>query len=158
MLGRMYEDEICSAARALEVIGERWSLLILRNAMFGSMTRYSEFQRDLKIAPNVLAKRLADFVDAGIFQLHQEKSNGHAEYQLTEKGLDLKPVILALTEWGDRWAAPDGHPVTYRHRHCGGQVELRSMCTECGKTLTQQDIEADVADWVLERKYGHTVQ
>lgn len=147
----MYEGEICSAARALEVVGERWSLLILRNAMFAGMTRYSEFQRGLKIAPNVLAKRLSDLVDAGIFELYQGK---RGEYRLTDKGLDLKPVILALTEWGDKWAAPDGPPVTYRHRTCGGHVALHAVCAECHRDLAPSDVEADVADWVIERKYG----
>lgn len=147
----MYDGEICSAARALEVVGERWSLLILRNAMFAGMTRYSEFQRGLKIAPNVLAKRLSDLVDAGIFELYQGK---RGEYRLTDKGLDLKPVILALSEWGDKWAAPDGPPVTYRHHDCGGRVALHAVCADCGRDVAMPDVEADVADWVIERKYG----
>lgn len=152
MLGRMYEGEICSAARALEVVGERWSLLIVRNALFAGMSRYSEFQRALKIAPNVLAKRLADLVEAGILQQEQGESGSRAEYRPTEKGRDFAPVIVALSEWGDRWAAPDGPPVTYRHRGCGGRTALHAVCADCGETLAPEGIEADVADWVRERK------
>src|SRR4051794_25667494 len=99
MLGRLYEGQICSAARTLEIVGERWSLLIIRNAMFAGATRFTDFQRSLGIAPNILTKRLADFVEAGIFELRPGDA-GHAEYQLTGKGLDLQPVIVALTAWG----------------------------------------------------------
>jgi len=69
MLGRRYEGENCSAARTLELVGERWSLLIVRNAMFAGMTRFTEFQRSLGVAPNILTKRLAEFVEAGLFEL-----------------------------------------------------------------------------------------
>ncbi len=153
MLGRLYEGEFCSAARALEDVGERWSLLILRNAMFAGMTRFTEFQRGLRIAPNILAKRLAEFVDAGLFERRDD------QYLLTEKGLDLKPVTLALTAWGDRWAlADEGRPVTYLHTGCGGEVALRTECTDCGRTLSETDVEASVAPWVMERKYGSAIR
>src|SRR4051794_18694056 len=115
MLGRTYEKEICSAARALEIAGERWSLLILRNAMFAGITRFSDFQRSLNIAPNILASRLENFVIEGIFT----KSKAE-DYHLTPKGLDFKPVIIALREWGDRWAAPEGPPAEVLHEGCGG--------------------------------------
>lgn len=132
MLGRTYENQDCSAARALEVVGERWSLLIIRDAMFGGITRFSDFQRDLGVAPNVLASRLDGFVAAGLMVLsHNSDRYGHAEYVLTEKGLDLQPVIIALTAWGDRWAAPDGPPIVYAHHGCGGRVGLRLSCESC---------------------------
>src|SRR6185436_10595948 len=102
MLGRDYDREVCSAARALEIAGERWSLLILRNAAFAGMTRFTDFQASLGLAPNVLTARLAYFVEAGLMTT-SPGANGHAESHLTEKGLDFKPVIIALTEWGDRW-------------------------------------------------------
>src|SRR5690242_7037611 len=100
MLGRRYEGQICSAAWTLEIVGERWSLLILRNAMFTGMTRFSQFQHSLGVAPNILAKRLTEFVEAGLFELRPGEGGRHAEYLLTAKGLDLKPVIVALSEWG----------------------------------------------------------
>jgi DNA-binding HxlR family transcriptional regulator len=144
MLGRLYEGQICSAARTLEIVGERWSLLIIRNAMFAGATRFTDFQRSLGIAPNILTKRLADFVEAGIFELPPGDA-GHAEYQLTGKGLDLQPVIVALTAWGDRWAAPDGPPVTYEHAHCGGRVALKMECKRCGKRPPATGVQARLA-------------
>src|SRR5436853_4785015 len=101
MLGHLYENQDCSAARTLELVGERWSLLILRDAMFRRYTRFSQFERSLEVAPNILAKRLGSLVEAGIFEARPER-----EYRLTEKGLDLKPVIIALTAWGDKWVGP----------------------------------------------------
>jgi len=145
MLGRLYEGQVCSAARTLELVGERWSLLIIRNAMFAGMTRFGEFQRSLGIAPNVLSKRLDDFVAAGIFMQQPAGSGGHAEYVLTTMGLDLQPVIVALTEWGDRWAAPDRPPVTYQHDSCGGHVKLQMDCTRCGQHPASAEVRAHVA-------------
>ena len=150
MLGRSYEGQICSAARTLELVGERWSLLIVRNAMFAGMTRFMEFQRSLGVAPNILAKRLADFVAAGIFELRQDAAGGHADYVLTAKGLDLQPVIVALTEWGDRHAAPDGPPVAFEHRGCGGPVALKLECTSCCERPAPADVAARVDPRVRE--------
>ena len=150
MLGYLYEGEVCSAARTLEVVGERWSLLILRNAMFARMTRFTEFQRSLGIAPNVLAKRLGSFVDAGLLELGAD-----GDYVLTDKGLALKPVIVALTEWGDRWAPDEmGRPVVYRHEDCQGEVSVAMTCADCGEHAPPSQVTADVAPWVIERKYG----
>ena len=135
MLGRTYDRENCSAARALEVVGERWSLLIIRQAMFAGATRFTEFQRSLGIAPNILSSRLDRFVEAGIMRTRSSRGDQESgEYVLTGKGLDLQPVILALTEWGDRWSAPDGPPVFYQHEGCGGRVRTHPRCDECDTT------------------------
>jgi DNA-binding HxlR family transcriptional regulator len=139
MLGRTYDREVCSAARALEIAGERWSLLILRNAMFAGMTRFTEFQQGLEIAPNVLAARLEHFVASGIM-VRSDGMDGYQTYHLTEKGLDFKPAIIALTEWGDRYAAPEGPPIVYLHEGCGGQVRHALHCTECGGTPSLDQI------------------
>ncbi len=141
MLGRTYENEVCSAARALELVGERWSLLILRDAAFGGMTRFTDFQKSLDIAPNVLAARLAHFVDNGIMATSDE-GEGRQTYHPTKKGLDFKPVIVALTEWGDTWAAPDGAPIVYEHEGCGGRVRQRMKCKKCGERLQARDVVA----------------
>lgn len=135
MLGRGYEDQNCSAARALEVVGERWSILILRDALFRGITQFSDFQRSLGIATNVLAKRLDGFVSEGLL----EKSDGDGTYRPTERALDFKPVIMALTAWGDRWATPGGPPVTFRHQGCGGEVRLALACSACGTEPTLSD-------------------
>jgi DNA-binding HxlR family transcriptional regulator len=141
MLGRTYDKQVCSAARALEIAGERWSLLILRNAMFAGMTRFTEFQKSLEIAPNILATRLEHFVQAGLMTTSAE-AGGHQTYHLTKKGLDFKPVIIALTEWGDRWAAPDGAPIVYEHEGCGGRVSHELYCKECEERARPQEIRA----------------
>lgn len=141
MLGRTYDREVCSAARALETAGERWSLLILRNAMFAGMTRFTEFQASLGIAPNVLAARLERFVEDGLMTT-TPAATGYAEYRLTPKGLDFEPVIVALTEWGDRWAAPDGAPIAYEHAGCGGAVHVELRCDGCGDAVPVSDVLA----------------
>ena len=141
MLGRTYDREVCSAARALEIAGERWSLLILRNAAFAGMTRFTDFQKSLDMAPNVLAARLGHFVETGLMTM-SPGSEGYPTYHLTKKGLDFKPVIVALTEWGDRWAAPDGPPIVYEHEECGGRVRHSLYCTRCAETPRPQDVTA----------------
>lgn len=136
MLGRTYDRENCSAARTLEVVGERWSLLILRDAMFAGSTRFTEFQRKLGIAPNILSSRLEWFVTAGLMRT-RPLTDEHAthEYVLTDQGLDLQGVVIALTEWGDRWAAPEGPPIIYQHEACGGQIHQHLSCADCGGAL-----------------------
>lgn len=123
MLGRTYPGQECSAARALEVVGERWTLLILRDAMFRGHVRYSQFAASLGIATNVLAKRLDGLVAAGLMEARTTGPRAdHREYHLTEQGLDLKPVVVALTEWGDRWLGPG--PVEFRDGADGARVRL----------------------------------
>ena len=124
MLGRLYENQECSAARALELVGERWSLLILRDAMFRKYTRFLQFQKSLGIATNILAKRLEDFVAAGLMEHRQPGVSGEqADYLLTQKGLELKPVVMALTAWGDKWVRPG--PIVFRNGSDGQPVELQ---------------------------------
>lgn len=132
MLGRTYDAQNCSAARALESVGERWSLLIIRDAVFRGMTRFSEFQRSLGIAPNVLASRLAWFVESGLMNV--ERISGDSDlsnYLLTEKGRELGSVVIALTAWGDKWAAPMGPPVQYQHQKCEKPVHQVVICDAC---------------------------
>lgn len=143
MLGRTYDRENCSAARALEIVGERWSLLIIRNAMFGGMTRFSEFQRGLGIAPNILTRRLEWFVEAGLMRTRPLGGDHETHgYVLTTKGLDLQPVIIALTAWGDRWAAPQGQPIIYEHEGCGGRIHQHLDCEDCGAAPAPTEVVA----------------
>jgi len=141
MLGRTYESQNCSAARALELVGERWSLLIVRDALFRGTTRFSDFQRTLGLARNILAARLDRFVEAGLME--RRAGSPHHEYVLTDKGRDLQPVIIALTHWGDRWAAPDGPPILYRHADCGGSVQQQTVCGRCGAHLAGDEVRAE---------------
>jgi DNA-binding HxlR family transcriptional regulator len=144
MLGRLYENQDCSAARTLELVGERWSLLILRDAMFRRFTRFSQFQKSLGIATNVLAKRLDGFVAAGLLERTLSTSSGEpGEYLLTQKGLELKPVIIALTEWGDKWLQPG--PVVFQTESEGAPVALQLRRGD-------DDAEVGVADVVARRR------
>jgi DNA-binding HxlR family transcriptional regulator len=143
MLGKTYDSEVCSAARALEVVGERWSLLIVRNALFAGMTRYNDFRKRLGIATNILSTRLDSLVDAGVMERRSYSQNPELhEYLLTDKGRDLVPVLLTLTEWGDRWAAPDGPPILYTHSVCGGGVTQQTTCARCGQLHDPAEVEA----------------
>jgi DNA-binding HxlR family transcriptional regulator len=142
MLGRDYESQTCSIARALEVVGERWSLLVIRDAFLG-VRRFDHFQRNLGVARNVLQARLERLVEEGILErrLYQERPPRH-EYRLTDKGIDLWPVIVALLQWGDRHAYPDGPPVVLEHRDCGGEVDEHRVCRKCGCPLEARDVRA----------------
>ena len=135
MLGKTYDREVCSAARALELVGERWSLLIVRKALYAGARRFGDF-RSLGIATNVLASRLDGFVEAGIME------NDGPEYLLTEQGRELATVVVALTAWGDRWLAPDGPPVHYTHTGCGGDVAPRLVCDTCGVLHDAAEVHA----------------
>ena len=142
VLGRLYEAQNCSAARALEVVGERWSLLILRDALFRGMTRFSEFQRSLGIAPNVLSARLQGFLRSGLMQLDPADGTEPPRYRLTDSGRDLAAVIVALTRWGDRWATPGEPPVLFGHAGCTGPVEAATVCRGCGTELAHGELQA----------------
>jgi DNA-binding HxlR family transcriptional regulator len=144
MLGNSYEGQVCSAARSLEVVGERWSLLIIRDALFAGVTRFSDFLRRLGLARNVLAARLEGFVGAGIMERFSPEGSAYEEYRLTDKGRDLAPVIIALTAWGDRWWAPNGRPIIYRHVGCGGEVEQQLVCSECHKLLDHDQVGVEL--------------
>jgi DNA-binding HxlR family transcriptional regulator len=139
MLPRTYEGQNCSIAKALELLGERWTLLVIREAFLGTR-RFEGFAERLDIARNVLTARLTLLVEQGVLERvrYQERPE-RFEYRLTEKGLDLWPTIVSLLQFGDRYYAPDGPPVVLRHRDCGGEVSDRRVCTECGAELTARD-------------------
>jgi DNA-binding HxlR family transcriptional regulator len=142
MLGNTYDGQVCSIARSLELIGERWTILIIRDAFLG-VRRFDDFQRSLGIARNVLQGRLERLVGSEILERvrYQEHPN-RFEYRLTEKGLDLWPVVVALLAWGDRHLAPAGPPVMLEHRGCGGRVNDRRICEACGALLDPRDARA----------------
>jgi DNA-binding HxlR family transcriptional regulator len=137
VLGSDYPDQNCSIARTLEVVGERWSMLVVRDAFLG-VRRFDDFQRSLGVSRNVLAARLSRLVELGV--LHKERYSERPEryeYRLTERGRDLFPVMLALVDWGDRHAPTEaGAPKVFTHRGCGGRVDPRHMrCEQCGADI-----------------------
>jgi DNA-binding HxlR family transcriptional regulator len=139
MLRNDYPQQNCSAAATLELIGERWTLLIIRDVLSGAR-RFDQMQRSLGVARNVLAARLERLVEAGILERRPYSMNPpRDEYFLTEKGLDLWPVLVSLISWGDKHAAPDGPPVMIVHKECGGRMNDRRICERCGQELTVRD-------------------
>jgi DNA-binding HxlR family transcriptional regulator len=140
VLHRDYPALDCSVAKALEVIGERWSLLIVRSVMHGNR-RFGEMQESLGIARNVLSARLQRLVDEEILERRAYQENPpRYEYFLTQKGLDLWPALIALLNWGDRYSPePEGPRRLIVHKQCGGTVSERGICESCDKVLTARD-------------------
>jgi DNA-binding HxlR family transcriptional regulator len=142
MLGSTYDNQVCSIARTLELIGERWTLLIVRDAFLG-VRRFDDFQRSLGVARNVLQGRLERLVEHGILErVRYQDRPERFEYRLTEKGVDLWPVLVSLLSWGDRHVAEAGAPVVLEHRGCGGRVNDRRICESCGAMLGPRDVRA----------------
>lgn len=140
MLRRDYPQVDSSVAKALEVVGERWSLLIVRTVMHGNR-RFSEIQGSLGIARNVLSSRLERLIEEDILERRAySESPPRYEYFLTQKGLDLWPALIALLHWGDRYSPTPGGPKRLIvHKECGGTVSERGICERCGKVLTARD-------------------
>jgi DNA-binding HxlR family transcriptional regulator len=145
MLGNDYPGQVCSIARTLEIVGERWTVLILRDVFLG-LRRFDDIRDDLGIARNVLAARLERLVAEEILVKapYQERPRRH-EYRLTEKGADLWPVLFELLAWGDRHApAAQGPPVVLRHRGCGGHVGAGRVCERCAAQVAGRDVKAEL--------------
>ncbi len=133
----------CSIARTLQLIGDRWTLLILRDA-FRGVRRFDGFAEDLGIARNLLADRLARLVEHGIFEKVQYNDRPRRyEYRLTERGLDLSPALVAFMRWGDKHLAEDEPPVVLVHRSCGHPLDQVFVCWECDQTITPLQIASD---------------
>ncbi|MBF6226083.1 helix-turn-helix transcriptional regulator [Nocardia abscessus] len=145
MLGKTYDSQVCSIARTLEVIGERWSLLIIRDALFAGATRYTDFQRSLGVATNTLQARLDGFVEVGIMRRHRYSERPELyEYLLTDKGRALAPALVSLTEWGDRWATDGEPPILYIHAVCGAGIVQQTVCAQCGRVDEPAEIQATI--------------
>jgi DNA-binding HxlR family transcriptional regulator len=144
MLPRSYATQRCSIAKTLEIVGDRWTMLVVREAFWGTR-RFDDFHRNLGIARTVLTDRLGRLVDEGLLakRRYQERPQ-RFEYRLTEKGIDLWPVLMALLSWGDRHAIDGPPPVVVQHRDCGGQVDDRRMCTRCGAALGPFDVKGRI--------------
>ena len=136
-------ESYCSIARSLSVVGDRWTLLILREA-FSDVHRFDDFRQHLGVARNVLAARLARLVDEGVLtRIAYQVSPRRHEYRLTEKGRDLYPVLLALLRWGDRWmAGDDGAPLVLIHENCDHEADPALTCAHCGETLEPEAVRA----------------
>src|SRR5690242_2296995 len=139
---KSFEHMSCSVAQCLEVVGEWWTMLVVRDAFLG-VQRFDEFQARLGIARNVLSQRLNKLVEAGVLErrAYQDRPIRY-DYVLTDKGRDLWPVLTALRQWGDRYAAPNGPPVELVHERCGHSAELVITCAHCGEHVQHRDVRA----------------
>jgi DNA-binding HxlR family transcriptional regulator len=139
MLGKDYQHQDCSLARALEVIGERWTLLIVRDAFYG-VRRFSDFQAHLDVPKAVLSDRLAGLVEDGILERTPDPDRaGRHVYELTAAGRELWPVLHSLLVWGGKHRFPNSR--VFRHAACGTQIDERGTCPKCGLTPGPEDLE-----------------
>jgi DNA-binding HxlR family transcriptional regulator len=148
-MGSMHPDRFhysaanCSIARTLGVVGEKWTLLVLREAFYG-VRRFDDFHAALGCARNLLATRLKTLVAHGLLErvgYTDERGRGRHEYRLTDKGRDLFPAVVALMQWGDRWTAEDSGPaVQLLHRDCGQPVTVELTCSAGHVELGARDI------------------
>jgi len=146
ILGRMERKSFtrmhCSVAQCLEVVGEWWSMLIVRDVFMG-VTRFDQFQERLGISRNVLNQRLARLVEAGVLvKVPYSDHPPRYDYRLTDKGRDLWPVLTAMRQWGDKHAAPDGPPIQVVHKACGQISEMVETCSNCGEPVGARDVKA----------------
>ena len=133
----------CSISRALAVIGDRWTLMILRDCFLG-VRRFELFQKRLGVSRTIVTDRLRTLVEAGVLRRvpYQDNPVRH-EYRLTEKGLDLHPVVMAIAHFGDiHYAGAEGPPVLRRHKACGCDFRPVQVCSECGEPVSARQVEA----------------
>jgi len=132
----------CSLARGLDLIGDWWSPLIVRDLFLG-LARFDELIENLGISRNLLTRRLKLLVGSGIVERKSYRRKPiRYEYRLTEAGRDLVPAILALTAWGDRWARPiEGSPMLFVHKRCGRQFQPQVTCSACGEVITADAVK-----------------
>lgn len=131
----------CSVARGLAILGDRWTLLIIRNA-FLQVRRFDDIQKQLGVPRHILSVRLKKLVDEGVLVKAQyQEAPARYEYKLTDKGKDLYPVIMMLTAWGDKWLDEGkGAPILYKHKQCGHTFTPVVACSECGEKISARDV------------------
>jgi DNA-binding HxlR family transcriptional regulator len=138
-----FADWPCSVARTVDLVGDWWTPLVLRECCYG-VRRFDDFQRNLGIGRNILTQRLNRLVDEGL--LERRRYHDHPvrhEYVLTEMGREFFPVIAAMTRWGDRWlGGADGPPVVLHHASCDHYMHAEVVCSECGEQLELRDVSA----------------
>ena len=138
-----FADMQCSIAQSLEIVGEWWTLLILRDSFLG-VRRFDDFVERLGISRNVLANRLDTLVDAGLLERRPyDKARGRYDYLLTDKGRALWPVMTALRQWGDEWIYGAGNePLLLEHRDHGHRTTAQMTCDVCGEKLDARSVRA----------------
>ena len=139
-----YQASNCSIARSLQVLGEKWTLLIMRESFYGS-TRFEQFHSVLNCPRNLLSERLNKLVEEGILERSEYREPGsraRKEYRLTDKGRELMHIMLAFQQWGDRHKAdPEGPPVVARHAVCGSDLHVTFACSKGHLVMDRDEIE-----------------
>lgn len=140
-LEEIVEQRPCSIQASLDILGDRWTILIMRDA-FRGVRRFDDFRRDLHIARPVLTERLKRLVESGVLERRQYcERPPRFEYRLTPMGAALSPALVALMRWGDDWlATDDGPPTVLVHEACGEPLDQAFVCWHCDETFTQSDI------------------
>jgi DNA-binding HxlR family transcriptional regulator len=142
MRRKSFEEMNCSVAQTLEVVGEWWTMLIVRDCFLG-ITRFDDFHRRLGISRNILTDRLEHLVLRGVLErVPYQQRPVRFDYRLTDKGRDLWLVLTAMREWGDRWEAEAGPPLVIEHRACGHQTAVVPTCSACGESLDARGVRA----------------
>jgi len=142
---RSFDGQNCSIARALEILGERWTLLILREVLLGRR-RFEEIRRNTGVATNILTDRLATLVEHGVLERRED------EYVPTRKAIDANPVLVALLQWGDAHAAPDGPPRVLVHARCGHDAHPQLQCAHCEEEIRPGELRVRPGPGATERQ------
>ena len=145
---RQFTDQNCSIARALEIVGERWTLLVLREVLLGRR-RFQDIKRNTGVASNILTDRLETLVEHGVLERRE------GEYFPTQKGLDLNPVLVALMQWGDRYDAPDGPPRVIVHTACGHDADPFFVCSHCHEPIAPAELRVRPGPGANEEQRRH---
>ena len=142
---RSFDGQNCSIARALEILGERWTLLILREVLLGRR-RFEEIRRNTGVATNILTDRLATLVEHDVLERRED------EYVPTRKAIDANPVLVALLQWGDAHAAPDGPPRVLVHARCGHDAHPQLQCAHCEEEIRPGELRVRPGPGATERQ------
>ena len=146
------DSQVCSIARTVAIFGDKWTLLIIRDA-FRRVRRFSDFHQSLGIPKHRLSDRLNKLVDTGVLKkvLYDEKRSRY-DYRLTPKGLDLFPVLMTFVQWGDRWATDqDGSPVVFRHATCGEISQPKYVCDQCDEPVDARNFQPEVGSGIAKK-------
>jgi DNA-binding HxlR family transcriptional regulator len=139
------DKEPCSLARTLSVVGDRWTLLVLRECFLG-VRRFDMFERRLKVTRHILTSRLKKLVEQGVlYKTPYQQSPLREEYRLTDKGLELHPIVMTLVDWGNRHMSDNrGAPIIHIHKPCGHSMQPVTVCSHCGEKVEARNVKVEV--------------
>ncbi len=154
------DHSVCSVARAMAVIGDRWTILVLREAFLGTR-RFDAFQLYLAAAPHIVSARLKKLVEHGLLERRKYQDRPvRYEYLLTDQGRDLYPAFVALAQWGQKWLGDAGGPALNRiHKPCGHRLTLVPTCAACGEAVAMRDVKVELTPrFAAERRRAEQAQ